>query len=236
MAPFLFTEERCHAGAVQDVDSLATLLRLKPGARILDHCCGVGRHSIELARRGFRVTGVDRTRLYLDRARQAAAVSRLDIEFVQSGMDAFCRPAAFDAVLNLFTSFGFFETDAEERRVLAQIAKSLAPSGTLVIDVLGKEVLCRKFQPRSWQSDPTGDRYLLEERTVQNGWSRVENRWIVFNETGRHEFRWNIRVYSGRELELLLREAGFRQIELFGNQQGAPYDADAARLVAVARN
>ena len=70
---------------------------------------------------------------------------------------------------------------------------------------------------------------------MQSGWKYIENRWIVFDETGKHEFHFDIRVYSGRELESLLQQAGFREIALYGNLNDAPYDHDAERLVAVAR-
>jgi SAM-dependent methyltransferase len=234
IAPFLFTDERCGAAA-SEVESLVRLLEIEPGSRILDLCCGVGRHSLELARRGFSVTAVDRTAAYLERARKEAHEQGLAIELVRAGMEEFCRPGAFDAATNLFTSFGFFDSDAEELAVLRNVLASLKPGGRFVIDVMGKEVISRRFQPRTWQAAPGGAAFLLEERTVRSGWAYLENRWIIFDEAGRHEFHFNIRVYSGRELEDLIRQAGYRDVALFGNLNGAPYDHDAERLVAVAR-
>jgi SAM-dependent methyltransferase len=234
IAPFLFTDDRCGA-AGGEVDALVRMLEIAPPARILDLCCGVGRHSRELATRDFTVTAVDRTAAYLDRARREAGERGLLIEFVSADMSQFCRPGAFDAAINMFTSFGYFDSDEEELAVLQNVFESLNPGGRLAIDVMGKEVISRRFEPRTWQSDPAGTAFLLEERQVRAGWTYLENRWIVFNDAGRHEFHFNIRVYSGRELECLLRRAGFQDISLYGSLSGNPYDHDAERLIAVGR-
>jgi SAM-dependent methyltransferase len=234
IAPFLFTDERCGDATKGEVDALLRLLQVQPNARILDLCCGIGRHSLELATRGFSMTAVDRTVTYLERARRGAAEKGLTIEFVCTSMSKFRRPGAFDAALNMFTSFGYFASDEDELAVLTNVFQALKPNGRVVIDVMGKEVLCRRFQPRTWQANPAGTAFLLEERKVRSGWTYIENRWIVFDETGKHEFRFDIRVYSGRELEQLLQRAGFQEIALYGNLNGAPYDHNAERLVAVA--
>jgi SAM-dependent methyltransferase len=233
IAPFLFTDERSGAAA-NEGEAIVRLLEIEQGSRILDLCCGVGRHSLELARRGFSVTAVDRTAAYLERARTGAQEKGLPIEFVRAGMEEFRRPGAFDAAINMFTSFGYFESDEEELAVLRNISESLKPGRRFVIDVMGKEVICRHFQPRTWHTVPAGTSFLLEERNVRNGWTYLENRWIVIDEAGRHEFNFNIRVYSGRELEFLLQQAGFCEVALYGNLNGNPYDHDAERLVAVA--
>ena len=88
---------------------------------MLDLACGPGRHAVALARRGFRVTGVDRTRSYLDAARRRAAEQHLELEFIQEDMRQFERPGYFDVVLSLFSSFGYFDEPQEDRRVLAHL-------------------------------------------------------------------------------------------------------------------
>src|SRR5512137_20331 len=93
--PSMFSEERWQMAA-GEAEPLAKLLELKPGARVLDLCCGPGRFSIELARRGYRVAGVDRTVLYLNEAIKRARRQKLDVEFVRSDMRQFVRPGAFD--------------------------------------------------------------------------------------------------------------------------------------------
>jgi len=97
-----------------EVDQLVALLKLGSGVQLLDLCCGIGRHSLEFARRGFMVTGVDRTARYLELARDGAARENLSIEFVHSDMRAFVRREAFNGALSMFTSFGYFEDPADD--------------------------------------------------------------------------------------------------------------------------
>ena len=130
LAPWMFTEKRW-ANAPAEVDQILNLLALPPQPTVLDLCCGPGRHSLELARRGAKVTGVDRTAAYVAEARKRARAARLKVEFVKQDMRRFCRPNAFDAVINMFTAFGYFENPAEDRRVLVNVNRSLKPGGTL---------------------------------------------------------------------------------------------------------
>jgi SAM-dependent methyltransferase len=221
--------------APEQVDGAISLLGLEPGARVLDLPCGVGRHSLEFARRGYRVTGVDRTSAYLDVARERAAAAGLGVEWVRADMRAFVRPGAFDAAVNLFTSFGYFEDPAEDRRVAENLCRSLVPGGGLVMEMMGKEVLARIFQARDWQELPDGTFYLQERKVVRD-WSWAENRWILLTPDGRrHEFAVSHRIYDGAGLRALLLDAGFAPVEIYGGLDGAPYDTEARRLVAVAR-
>ncbi|MBN2129914.1 MAG: class I SAM-dependent methyltransferase, partial [Sedimentisphaerales bacterium] len=135
----IFDQERLDL-APGEVEHIIRLLALKPGDTVCDLCCGVGRHSAELARRGFAVTAVDRTRRYLESACGRAGDGDLSIEFVQEDMRDFCRPGGFDAVLNLFTSFGYFGARADDRRVVENAYRSLRPGGRFLIDVVGKEI------------------------------------------------------------------------------------------------
>lgn len=235
IAPFLFTETRCGEGAKREVEQALALLELTPDADILDLCCGPGRHALELARRGFSVTGVDRTTAYLESARQQAIHEGLTIEFLRSDARAFRRPVAFDAVLNLYTSFGYFENDEDDLALLANVRDSLKPNGRFVLELNGKEVFTRQFQPRTWYPNANGTAFLLEERTVRSGWAYVDNCWRVLDGSACREYRFPIRVYSGHELESLLRRAGFSDVSLYGSLVGTPYDHVAERLVAVAR-
>ena len=230
-APGMFTPETWEA-APEQVDRMETLLGVEPGARVLDLCCGPGRHSLELARRGYVVTGVDRTAEYLRRARRKARREGLSVEFVKADMREFVRPGAFDAVANMFSAFGYFRDPEDDARVLRNVGESLRPGGRLLIDVVGKEVLARIFLPRNW--DEQDGVLYLQERQVTEDWSWIENRWIAIDATGRHETQVSHRVYSAVELRRLLVECGFAEVRVFGDLAGAPYDHKATRLVALA--
>jgi SAM-dependent methyltransferase len=230
-APGMFTPEIWEAVPVQ-VDQMLALLGIEPGARVLDLCCGPGRHSLELARRGYAVTGVDRTAEYLRRARRKARREGLSVEFVKADMREFVRPGAFDAVVNMFTAFGYFRDPEDDARVLRNVRESLRPGGRLLIDVMGKEVLARIWLPRNWEE--RDGVLFLQERRATDDWSWIENRWIAIRGTDRHETQVSHRVYSAVELKRLLAECGFAEVHTFGDLDGSDYDHKARRLVALA--
>jgi SAM-dependent methyltransferase len=219
--------------APAEVDQMIALLGLQSGAAVLDLCCGIGRHSIEFARRAFKVTGVDRTLPYLDQARASAAKENLKIEFVLSDMREFSRPGAFAAALNFFTAFGYFENPGDDANVARNLLESLKPGGRLIVDMNGKEIMARKFRERDWGTREDGA-IVLEERRVLDGWKRVESRWTWIRGGERRSSTLVVRLYSGVELERLLREVGFREVGLYGSLGATPYDQNADRLVAVA--
>lgn len=213
-----------------EVDALVKLLGLAPPARVLDLPCGIGRHSAELARRGFAVTGVDLHEPYLVEARAAAP----GVEWIRADMREFRRPGAFDAVLNLYTSFGYFEDPGDDRRVARNALESLRPGGALVIEMNGKEVLAAKYEERRWHDLGDGSR-LLEHTTVEDGWRAVRNEWTLYKDGKRRDTHFWTRLYAGTELERLLLDVGFAGVKLFGWFDGRPYGPGAPRLVAVAR-
>jgi SAM-dependent methyltransferase len=206
---------------------------LPVGARVLDLCCGVGRHSLELARRGFKVTGVDRTAAYLKQARQQVRREGLKVELVQQDMREFVRPAAFDLTVNLFTSFGYFQNPKDDLKVVTNVFRSLAPGGSFVIDVHGKETLARIFTERGWYESEGYT--VLEDRRIHPGWAAIDSRWIIFKGGKRKECSFTLRLFSAAEMIALLRSGGFRSGDVYGDFAGSPYDHNAKRLVAVAR-
>jgi SAM-dependent methyltransferase len=233
-AAVMFTPDRW-AKTPEGVDRLLERLQLPAGARILDLCCGPGRHSLELARRGYVMTGVDRTAAYLEEAARRAAADRLEIEWVREDMRRFLRPESFDGAINLYTSFGFFEDPEDDLLVARNLLASLRPGGRLLLDLQGKEPLARSFRPRDWHwLDPDRGVILLEERRLFSDWGRIEFTWTLVTETERRSETIRLRLYSGTEMSALLHRAGFTTVQLFGGLDGRPYDHEAARLVAVA--
>jgi SAM-dependent methyltransferase len=187
---------------------------------------------LELATRGFQVTGVDRTAAYLQEARARASQEGLEVEFVQEDMRTFVRPEAFDAVINYFTSFGYFESEDDDRKVVENAYRSLRPSGMLLMDMMGKEILARIFSERGWREED--GTLILEERQVSPDWSMVYNRWIIIKDGERREVTLTTRQYSAAELSRLLKGCGFASVNVYGDLLGAPYDMKARRLVVVA--
>ena len=230
-APTMFRQKQFDA-AVDEIDCVLALAPLDPGAPVLDMCCGPGRHSLELARRGYRVTGVDRTREFLDTARENARQEGLSLELFECDAREFSRPESFDLATNLYTSFGYFADTDDDRRMARNLFEALKPGGTLVMEMMGKEVLSRIFTPRNWEE--IDDVILLQERTLSDAWRWIENRWILLRGEERHEFRFGHRLYSADELCSLLAEVGFAATTAYGSLAGVPYDQEAKRLVVVA--
>lgn len=229
----LLANRRLDASAGEQVEQIERLLGLEKGERVLDLCCGHGRHSLALADRGYAVTGVDRTARYIAAARREAGARNLRAEFVVSDMREYCQPDAYDAVLNLFGSFGYFADEADDRRVVENMYASLKPGGHLLIETAGKEILARGFPEREWSE--VDDTLLLSEKRVAGHWERMETRWIAVRGPERIEHRVSIRCYSAVELSALLRACGFPEVRVYGALQGAPYDQRAERLVVVGR-
>lgn len=229
--PFLFPEEKFVAGEAE-VAALQKLTGLSFG-RVLDLCCGPGRHSIPLARQGAEVTAVDRSRFLLEKARSRAGLETLNIEWVQEDMRTFVRPSRFELVINLFTSFGYFGDVDEDLAVLRNVFCSLVLGGLFVIDVIGKEIVARGFAPNVVEKREDGT-MLVKTREITDNWYRIRSHWLLIRDREVTHIHFDHALYSGRELVDLLKRTGFENVKLFGSLQGDPYDLNARRLVAVA--
>lgn len=229
----MFSEQRFNEAACQ-AEQLVRLVSPR-GLDVLDLACGPGRFAIPLAQSGFRVCAVDRTAFLLEKGRQRACTAQLEVEWVQSDMRTFVRPSAFDLIVSMMTSFGYFEDRQEDVVVLQQMLRNLKPGGACVIDVKGKERVARTLQPTS--TEVRADGTVVKMRcSVIDDWTRVRNEMTVIRE-GRTErtYRFDATLYSGQELRDRLAAVGFSDIKLFGDLGGGDYGFDAERLIAVAR-
>jgi len=219
--------------AGEEVEQIAKLLCLTPMAKVLDLCCGIGRHSLELARRGYQVVGVDLTEEYLAKARKQAKSEGLNVEFVRNDMRRFCQIDAFDAIINMYTAFGYFEQIEDDKRVLINAIGSLRKGGKLIIDIIGKEVIARIWNPRDWHE--VDGKIWLRESKISRNWSWCENKWMMLENGNLRKFEFGHRIYSANELTILLKDCGFNSVDIYGDLAGAEYDHNAKRLIAVAR-
>ena len=230
--PFMFPEERI-ASADDTVQKALSLANVK-GKSVLDLCCGPGRCSIALSRRGFSVTGVDRTKFLLDKARARARVAKVSIEWFRADMRDFVRPETYDLALSMFTSFGYFENRGEDEKVLSNVFQSLRSGGAFLLEMMGKEILAKIFQPSSAETLPDGS-MLVDRHQIIDDWSRVQNEWTIIRMGKVRKFNFKLNLYSGRELLEKMEQAGFEPVELYGNMNGDVYGPNAKRLVAVGR-
>ena len=230
--PSLFPEGKFDA-AEDEVGGILNLSGIEEGD-VLDLACGPGRHAVTLAKKGFRVTGVDLSPFLLEKARGLAQPESVGVEWVREDMRRFVRPEAFDMVINMFTAFGYFEDKGDDLTVLRNIHRSLREAGVLVMELMGKECLARGFLA-TISNDLDDGRLLVRRHEIDGDWTRVKNQWILVEDGAATTFRFETTVYSGQELRDRLLAAGFGDVRLFGGLDGSEYGLDARRLVAVAR-
>lgn len=230
--PFMFPEQR-FAGTPEQIGKVLTLTN--PGGKAaLDLCCGPGRCAVALAQLGFRVTGVDRTKYLLDKARVKAKAARVEVEWLQMDMRDFARSEAFDLALSMFTSFGYFDDKQEDVQVLSNILTSLRPGGVCLIDLMGKESLAKILQPTTSDVLTDGTK-LIQRHEIFDDWTRIRNEWILIRKGKAKSFKFHHTIYSGQELRDRMEQVGFADVKLYGNLDGDEYGPNAHRLIAVGR-
>lgn len=208
------------------------MLACSPPARILDLCCGNGRHAIALAASGYQVTAVDLSAAYLSLAKTAAVAASVEVEWVRDDIRSFRRPESFDGAMILWNAFGYFEDDAQDIVALEAAAASLRRGGRLLIQTHGRESTARKFVRKDWFE--LGDMIVLDQRWIEADWSRMRTRYVVIGPDRRREHTMSCRLYSCADLERLLKAAGFAEVRFYGGLDGRPYDEKAVELVALA--
>jgi SAM-dependent methyltransferase len=201
-----------------------------PGDRILDLACGPGRHAAELARwrvgggGGEQVIGFDLSRAMLRRARE-----RSRGPLVRGDMRALpFRDGSFALAVNLFTSFGYFLDEEENRRVVSQVAAALAPGGHFVLDYLNAEHVRRTLK----HTEQVQGRDVVVRHRI-DGANRFVIKEIELRDEGRR-FEERVRLYGADELAALLTGAGLRVTARFGDYDGAAPGPDAPRVILVA--
>jgi SAM-dependent methyltransferase len=169
---FMFSEER-FVEAVEQVDKVLKLAKPE-GKSVLDLCCGPGRCAIALARRGFLITGVDRTKYLLDKAKEKVSAEKVKIEWVLQDMRDFIRRDSFDLILSMFTSFGYFDEKHEDVTVFENMFTNLRPGGSYLIDIFGKELLAATRQPTKSYVLPDSSK-LVQCHEIFDNWARIRN-------------------------------------------------------------
>jgi len=203
------------ANTAREVDTLIRATGIAPQDRVLDLCCGQGRHSMELARRGYNfVTGVDRSRYLVRLARRRARRLGLKASFHEGDARSYrTRESSFDCVAIMGNSFGYFDTEEDDLRVLQTIKRALRSGGTLALDLADGGWVRKNFEPRSWEwIDQV--HFVCRERTLSSDGDRLVSREVVVHaERGviADQF-YGERLYSTDRIHQLLDKAGFRDL------------------------
>jgi len=211
----------------RQADLLWRLLDLEPGMGVLDLACGHGRIANRLAARGARVTGLDRSRLFLERARRDA---ELDVDYIEGDMRDLPWEERFDAVVIWFTSFGYFD-DEGNRRVLTEARKALKPRGRLAIDIHSRDALVKGFLPATVierDGDLMVDRHRFDVLT-----GRGESERFVVRAGKVRRTQFSVRAYTYTEIRDLLLDVGFASVEAF-DHEGNELSFESRRMIVMA--
>src|SRR5512145_3011438 len=218
-----------------EVAGIIRLLNLEAGQRVLDCPCGYGRHSIGLARSGMDVVGADINSEELAFANQKAE-QLTNIRFVKQDMRCLSFESQFDAVINMFYSFGFFETDEQNFQVLSGFYRALKPNGLFLMhtDVHLPRVLAGKYKFRENRNLRTGNR--LEIIDAYNPFTkRIEGSWTLFQGNSIYEelTPYSVRVFSYEEFADWCYQAGFREVYGYGDWQATALTDDSEDMMVV---
>ena len=215
-----------------EVAFLERELALEPGARVLDVPCGHGRHSVELAARGYRPTGVDLAEGMIASARQVAAERGVEVDWRQTDMRDLPRDGSYDAAFCFGNSFGYLGP-AGNREYLEAVAASLRSGGRFAMHSgMVAESLLPRLEERGWA--PVDDILFLEENRYDAAESCLETVYTFVKDgetTSRTARHW---VYTLRELRQLLGDVGLTTVGLYRSGDGEPYELDSPRLLLVA--
>lgn len=224
------TEERTD----QETEFIAEALDLPHGASVLDLACGVGRHAIGMAKRGYQVTGVDFNPRYLEIAAGEAEKAGVKVRWMVGDMRALQFEEAFGGAYSYFTSFGYF-ADAENERVVANIVRALRHSGRFLLDMANRDWILTHPQQRTWTQQRDGG-LLMEEATLDLTSSRVTSRMILIHPQGGAQVtkEFNLRLYTCAELTALFGRHELSVKRVWGGADRSDYSSDSRRLVMLA--
>lgn len=208
------------ANTIADIDLLLSSVDLPKEAAVLDLCCGQGRHTIELASRGYKnLFGLDRSSYLIRLARKRSKLQGYDINFMEGDARKIrVKESSLDAVIVMGNSFGYFEKEEDDQAVLNSIKRALKSHGTLVLDIVDGDWMKNNFEARSWEWIDQ-NHFVCRERSLASDGKRIISREVVTNsEIGviTDQF-YAERVYSADEIKDLLESLGFTDVEHRGN-------------------
>ncbi len=224
-------QDRDEAEAVRLADLVDRIARPGAGAELLDIGCGRGRHAIEFARRGYRVTGLDLSERAIEQAKTRAREEDLEIDFIQGDMRDPVSEALFDGVLNLFTAFGYFEEWADHQRAVDAMAKAVRTGGFVVQDFLNAPYVEQGLVPEDERV--VGKTTIHQKRWIEEDRIMKEITFSRGDET--HSFFESVALLREPDFVKLYEEAKLDLFEVFGDYDGGPLTGSSPRMILFSR-
>ena len=223
-----FYSHRNEEAAGKEISALLALLDLHKNDRILDLCCGAGRHLTHLAAQGYNAIGLDLSPELLATTREKSALSS---RLVRGDMRALPFCSSFKCVFNLFSSFGYFDDENENEAALFEMSRILMTGGILVLDHMNRRRTERTLVSHSEDHDEHGT--LVQDRRIKGNRVIKDLTWLGNNGIT-EKFTENVRMYSLEELTNLMEKCGLRVIHRFGDFTGVPFSPDSERMILIA--
>ncbi len=199
----------------------------KKDALILDAACGFGRHALFFASKGYNVIGFDLSKLFLNKARNEAAKSSLDIKLICADIRNVCFKTRFDLILNLFTSFGYFESDEENFSFIQRSYNFLNNDGWFVFDYLNKTYLEKNLKTETIRK--INGLVITEKRSFRD--NRVIKKIEIKEGNNFKTFYESVKLYSSNTLIKKFEQFGYKLVNLYGDYSGSSYSDNSPRLI-----
>jgi len=216
----------------REVDFIQSVLSKK--GTILDLCCGTGRHSIILQRRGWTMIGLDLSKNLLAIAKRNMKNERVEFPLVRADMRHFpFRKQVFDAVICMFTSFGYLPSESEDMKSFKEVRRTLRKGGKFLLDVANKDHVIKIFQEREWaEFEPF---YMLEKRFLDQQTSRLLSQWTIIRKDTKEvrSLQHNVRLYTLQTLKQMLSTAELKIKKVYGSYDKKEFNLDSPRMIVL---
>jgi SAM-dependent methyltransferase len=226
----LFLDTVDPARTRRQVQQVLRLCPVLPGSSVLDVGCGTGRHSIEFARLGFRVTGVDMNADYIAICRERTAQMGLKADFHVADSRAMELSVRADLAISLWSSFGYYG-ESGDLQVLRRVAEHTVRGGHFVLDVENRDYIVKYFVPEEWHESEQG--LVLEKRRLDAICGTVSTRRIVSSGGERREYHRVLRMYTVGELTAMLETAELKPQRWYGDYDGSRFGPESKRMIAI---
>ena len=207
-------------------------VKIPSAAKILDMACGAGRHAIILARKNFHLTAVDLSENLISIAEQSAQNENLKINFVQSDIRKYETKDKFDLIINLFTSFGYFESDEENFAVLQKAYHLLVENGFFVLDFFNSEFLQQNLV--EFSEENLGGAEIHQYRKIKE--NRVTKKIVITKNSNLSTYEESVRMFTKDEIVNAIQNIGFDIYKTFGDFLGNEFDRlNSPRLIMICK-
>lgn len=217
--------------AKQLVDFIYKALELKKGQMVLDLGSGYGRNAIELAQKKMRVYCLDLSPVLIHMAKELAQDKGLDLQYIRADMRHTPFKKCFDVIVSLFTSFGYFEKEMDNLRVLKNVQCALKPKGLFLLDYLNVKHSLFNMVPKDFKREKGFN--VIQERYFDSQNERIKKKITINGDSGIREYNESVRAYGIIELATMFADSGLKCIASYGDYFGSPYTPDSPRLIMI---